>query len=157
MVALTYVPAGRSGYLQKPSQSQRFQPAPQSKDPNWVIGSQSRSSGAFPPSSRRSTRMPLRTSVTFTLMFACQTVPVKRRAVRNCRTFQQYQIPDRPLTMCRGRADGADRRVGNCAANGARFRNQRCISSTIFDSGSESRASARGLCYFEGVASRRQL
>ena len=70
VVAITYVPAGRSGYLKRPNQSQRFQLSPQSKDPNWVVGSQSRSSGAFPLSSSRSTRMPLRTSVTFTYMIS---------------------------------------------------------------------------------------
>jgi hypothetical protein len=70
VVAITYVPAGRSGYLKKPNQSQRFQLSPQSKDPNGVVGSQSRSSGAFPLSSSRSTRMPLRTSVTFTYMIS---------------------------------------------------------------------------------------
>jgi hypothetical protein len=54
-------------------------------------------------------------------------------------------------------ADGADQRDGNCAANGARSRNQRCISFRVFDSWNETGASACGLCYFEGVASRRQL
>ena len=69
-VAITYVPAGRSGYLKRPNQSQRFQLSPQSKDPNRVVGSQSRSSGAFPLSSSRSTRMPLRTSVAFTYIIS---------------------------------------------------------------------------------------
>jgi len=67
---VTYVPAGRSGYLKKPNQSQRFQLSPQSKDPNWVVGSQSRSSGLWvnrPKEPKIGAKQPVSESV----FFAC--------------------------------------------------------------------------------------
>ena len=110
-MALTYVPAGRSGYLKKPNRSQRFQLSPQSKDP---IGSSDLKAEAlalfrFLQVGPRGCRYA--TSVTFRYMISHQWTPCKRTSL--------FRVSVTPCTRDRGADLGRGHRHGVVARRGA--------------------------------------